>query len=270
MQSVSLRLAALFPDPTQPRKSRVAAELEQLAASISERGVLLPLRVKPPDSQGRHPIVSGHRRFAAAELAGLGEVPCIIVNGPLDEATILAEQVAENVHREDLSPIDEASAFRRFITLRSISQAAQELAVPVARISRALPLLELPSDIQAAIHAGTVSKDAGYHLTRLPKGEERDRLMSQALGGSLSRDAAARAAKASRQDAEETPSISRVSFKFSGSRTLTFSAPAVRLDTLIEAVEEALREARKARSQGLDVSTVAKIFRDRTAKGGAA
>lgn len=269
MQVVSILLKSLSPDPTQPRKSPAPEELDNLTASIRELGLLLPIRVMPADANGRHVIISGHRRFEAMKLLGMTETPCIIVDGPLDEMTILAEQLAENIHRENLSPIEEAQGYTRYLKLKAIpaAQAALELAVPATRISRVLPLLELPVDVQAAIHAGTIAKDTAYHLARLPAGKGREGLISQALAGSLSREAAVRAVKASQPDATDTPAISRASCKLPGNYTLTFSGPKVRLDSFIEAIESVLKEARKARTQGLDVSTLTKMFRDRSAGG---
>lgn len=272
MMTVELLLNQLKPDPGQPRKSMTDAAFESLVASIRERGLLLPLRVTPADASGNHVIVSGHRRHAALEKLVAKTAPCIIVEGPLDDPTILEEQIAENVHREDISPLDEALAYRRYLTLKDIpaARAAEELHVPAPRISRALALLDLPDDVQAAVHAGTIPKETGYYLSRLPAGEERNRLMAQALAGSLSRESAARAVKSSRSAATEGPAVTRVSCKLPNAGMLTLSGPAVKLESFIATLEVVLKEARKARAQGWDVSTLAKVFRDRAAKGGAA
>ena len=97
MKSTTLPLSLLVPDPDQARKTIPTAELNQLVESIRTRGLLLPLRVKPADAAGTHVIVSGHRRFAALQKLGVTEVPCIVVEGPIDDTTILAEQLAENL-----------------------------------------------------------------------------------------------------------------------------------------------------------------------------
>jgi ParB family transcriptional regulator, chromosome partitioning protein len=267
----AILLSVLDPDPDQPRTSSSTHEDVQLTASIKERGLLLPIRVRPADANGRYVILSGHRRFVALQKLGIAEALCIIVNDPLDGAAILAEQIAENVIRQNLTPIEEAQAYHKFLTLKNItaSAAAEQLQVSASRISRLLPLLELPSEAQVAIHAGKLSADAAYYLTRLPVGELRTHLMTQALAGMLTRNAAALAVKDSQSDRDTTPSISRASFKMTDNRTLTLSAPEVRLELFIATLEEALREARKARSQSLDISTLTKMFRDRSVKGGA-
>jgi ParB family transcriptional regulator, chromosome partitioning protein len=216
--------------------------------------------------------VSGHRRYAALLALGKTTAPCIVVDGPRDETTLLVEQLAENIHRENLSPIEEAKGYRRYMLLKAIpaSQAAQELAVPPSRISRALPLLDLPEELQAAIHNLTIAKDTAYHLSRLPPGTERDRLFAMALTSDLARDSAARAVKAAQKTATSSASSKRVVCQLGEGRSLTVQGSSVRIDSLIEMLEDVLKEARKARSQGLDITTLAKLFRDRAAEGGAA
>lgn len=268
MTVVPLPIDRLVPDPAQPRRDLGPEELEPLVESVRRRGLLLPLRVRPADADGRHVIVSGHRRHAAAVAIGMTHASCVVVDGPPDEAAVLAEQLAENLHREDLSPIDEAEAFRRFLDLRGVlaSRAAEELQLPPARISRALALLTLPEPVRAAVHAGRVPKDTAYYLARLPAGDDRDRLVAEALAGTLHRDVA-RAAKAPQVLPAEGP-VRRVTCRLAGGRSLTLAGPDVRLDTLIAALEDALKEARKARGQGLDVGTLARVFKDRAAAEG--
>ena len=270
MQPIPLH--ALVPDPDNLRRSMPADEFERLVESVRERGLLLPLRVKPADAAGRHAIVSGHRRHAALVVLGATHADCIVVDGPLDEATILAEQLAENLLRENLNPIEEAEGYRRYIALKKIpaAKAAQELHVPPSRLSRLLPLLDLPDDVVRGIARGTIPQETGYYLTRLPEGEERRQLVALACEGKLGRDEAARAAKASRAAPAEAASVSRITCKLAGGRSLTVAAESVQLALLIDTLEEVLRESRKARQQGLDITTLAKVFRDKAAAGGAA
>lgn len=262
----TIPLTALIPDPTQPRKSIPTDDLDRLAGSIRAHGLLMPLRVKPADAAGRHVIVSGHRRHAALSLLGAITADCILADGTNDAVATLAEQLAENIHREDLSPIEEAEGYRRYMDLRGVSaaRAAEELQISPTRISRALPLMDLPDAVRAAVHDGRIAKDTGYSLARLSPGEDRDRLIAKALTGSLRRDDAARAAKATRTPVTET-TVRRVTCRLSGGRSLTVAGPAIRLDTVIEALEDALKGARRARVQGWDIATLAKVFKDRAA-----
>ncbi|QJW98436.1 ParB/RepB/Spo0J family partition protein [Frigoriglobus tundricola] len=271
MKITSIPLINLVPDPTQPRSAMPAAELDTLAASIRDRGLLNPIRVKPADENKHHTIVSGHRRHAALVRLGAETAACVITATSSDEVDILAEQLAENIHRENLSPIEEAAAYCRYLALKDITaaQAAAELNVPPTRISRALPLLDLPQGLRDAVHAGHVPKETAYHLSRLPEGNDRDQLFARALSGTLSRDKAARAAKAAtaRRPSAET-SVRRVNCQLAAGRSVTVSGAAIDLDALIDTLEEVLREARKARTQNWNVSTLAKVFKDRSAVGG--
>jgi ParB family chromosome partitioning protein len=245
------------------------AELDHLIESIRSRGLLLPPRVRPADPKsGKLTIVSGHRRIAAIQKLGWTQVDCILVEGQFDDAAILEEQLAENLFRENLSPIEEAKAIQRFITLKSCTatEATKLLHLSNARISRALKLLELPEELQDRVHRAQLAPETAYHLGRLPEGQERQKLTEQALAGQLGRDTAARAARNSNSTKRDKGGLSRVSCLLEEGRTLTVSAESVQIDSLIETLEEVLREARKARSQGWDVSTLAKVFKDRAGK----
>lgn len=272
MNVVSIPINLLVPDPTQPRSVMADAEMHALTASVKSLGQLLPLRVTPADAGNAHTVISGHRRLTALLKLGVPTADCVIVDGPMGEVDCLAERLAENLLRENLTPIDEAEGYRRYIALRGVTaaKAAQELHVPPARISRVLPLLDLPEALRAQIHAGRVSKDTAYYLARLPAGDERQRLFDLAAEGRLSRDEAARAAKTPAKPVAAAEPVTRVALKLPEGRSLTAAAPAITLDGLIETLEDVLKAARKARAQSWDVSTLAKVLKDRAAAGGAA
>lgn len=268
MKLVSLPLDSIDPDPDQPRTAKTAPELDALVESIRSWGLLSPLRVKRADAAGRHAMISGHRRYAALCAIGATTADCVVVDDLLGEAETLAHQLAENIIRENLSPIEEAKGYRRYIALRGIpaSRAADELHTPPARISRALPLLTLPEALQHAVHTGQVSKETAYYVSRLPEGDERDRLVAEALAGALRRDAAARAVKVTKVRSTDA-AVRRVVYRLADGRSLTLTGPSIRLDTVIESLEGVLQMARKARAQGWDVSTLAKVLKDRAAHG---
>ena len=92
------------------RKTLDKNPLDELIASIKQHGILQPLVVEPSD-EGRYKLQIGKRRMAAAKLAGLEKVPAIILDGPLESKDSLAMRLVENIHREDLDPIDEAEAY---------------------------------------------------------------------------------------------------------------------------------------------------------------
>jgi ParB family transcriptional regulator, chromosome partitioning protein len=275
MKTQSLSVALLIPDPDQPRQSIPPGELTELVESIRLRGLLLPIRVRPVNVDGKHVITSGHRRFAALLALGELEAPCIIGGESLDEASILAEQLTENIVRANLSAMEEAKGYRRFLDLRGCSskEAAQELGIAPSRLSKLLPLVNLPPELQAKVHDGSLAVDTAYNLARLPESEDRTFLFEQALRGRLNRDQAAARTKflLATKNTPETPKVSlrRVSCLLDKGRTLTLSGREVELESLIESIEVVLKEARKARTQGLDVTTLARVFRDKAGKGGA-
>jgi ParB family chromosome partitioning protein len=249
-----------------------ADDLDRLAASISNRGLLLPLRVKPTGTDGRHVLISGHRRLAALVKLGAATAECIVAGGPLDEAAVLAEQHAENIHREAVSPIQEAEAYQRYMALKQVTaaRAAQDLHVPPSRLSRLLPLLDLPADVRGKIDRGEIPPDTAYHLTRLPDGDERDHLLARAADGTLTRDDAAGAVKTAKSGPPDGAPVARVTCKLAGGRSLTVTAGSVDLNSLIQTLEEVLKASRDARKRGWSASTLVKAFRDRAAAGGGA
>ncbi len=151
-----LEVSRLVPNPHQPRKEFKQETLEELAVSIRAKGVLQPLLVEPRDD-GSYTIVAGERRYRAAMLAGLKKVPVIIRTFTEQERLEIA--LIENLQREDLTPIEEAKAYRTLMETSGLSQ--EELAERIGKnrstIANTLRLLKLPEDMQDAIHTGSIS-----------------------------------------------------------------------------------------------------------------
>ena len=153
-----LPVGKLVADAGNPRDGPLLG-IEALAASIRRQGILQPLRVGPEGPDGKHPVRCGHRRLAAAKLAGLTEVPVVVVDGEHSDAERLVEQLHENLHRQDLKPLEQAEAFRRAIqeTGWTAQQLADELALSPASVGRALALLNLPADVRQLIADGRLA-----------------------------------------------------------------------------------------------------------------
>lgn len=151
-----LEVSRLVPNPHQPRKEFKPEALEELAASIRSKGVLQPILVEPRED-GSYTIVAGERRYRAALLAGLTRVPAIIRTFTEQERLEIA--LIENLQREDLTPIEEAKAYRTLMETSGLSQ--EELAERIGKnrstIANTLRLLKLPEDMQEAIHSGSLS-----------------------------------------------------------------------------------------------------------------
>ena len=145
----------LTPNRHQPRMEVEAANLDELTQSIRVHGVIQPIVVRKTDSGFE--IVAGERRWRAAQKAGLLRVPVVIRN--VEDDKLLQLALIENIQRENLNPVDEASAYRRLIDELKLSQ--EEVAVAVGKdrstIANALRLLRLPDDLKADLAAGYIS-----------------------------------------------------------------------------------------------------------------
>ncbi len=180
-------LDRLRPNPRQPRQSIDEQGLSDLAASIKEKGVLQPLVVRKADEQdGAYEIIAGERRFRAAQMAGLATVPVVIKDVSPEEVLELA--LIENIQRKDLTPIEEALAYKRLLEEYGITQ--QELSKRVGKdrstIANSLRLLKLPSDIQEDIAQGHISMGHARALLMLEGVKEamyslRDRIKREGL-----------------------------------------------------------------------------------------
>jgi len=149
-------LAALRPNPHQPRQAFSEDSLRELADSIREKGILQPILVEP-EAGGAYIIIAGERRVRAARLAGLQRIPVIIRQFTPQEKLEIA--LVENVQREDLTPVEAATAYKRLMELGSLSQEqlAQRIGKERSTVANTLRLLKLPEDAQAALGSGAIS-----------------------------------------------------------------------------------------------------------------
>ena len=159
-----IKTSLIDPKSGQPRKTFDSDQLVGLADSIAEHGVLQPILVRA-SGNGRYQIIAGERRWRAAKLAGLAEIPAIT----LDRDDLAAAEIAlvENVQREDLNPIEEAGAFRALAEEFGMTQEDLSRRVGKSRsyIANATRLLELPDEVKALVSAGELT--AGHARTLL-------------------------------------------------------------------------------------------------------
>ena len=144
------------PNPDQPRRYFKEDELAELAASIEKHGILQPLLVRPM-LDGSYQIVAGERRWRAARMAGLTEVPVVIRELSDRETAELA--LIENLQREDLNPMEEALGYQRLMNEYDMTQEGVATAVDKSRpaVANALRLLKLPETVTAMVAEGTLS-----------------------------------------------------------------------------------------------------------------
>ncbi len=167
----TLPVSALQPGKYQPRTRMDPGSLEELAASIKAQGLIQPISVRPVGNGGveRYEIIAGERRWRAAQIAGLSEVPVLIRDIPDDAA--LAMSLIENIQREDLNPLEEAAGIQRLIDEFGMThqQAADALGRSRSAATNLLRLLQLAKPAQDMLMAGDIEMGHARALLSLPK-----------------------------------------------------------------------------------------------------
>ncbi len=176
---------SIGPNPRQPRTSFDETSLDELASSILQLGVLQPLLVREP-SPGAYELVAGERRLRAARKAGLEQVPVLLVDA--DDRGSMERALVENLHREDLNPMEEAEAYK--VLLEESGATHDDLAQRVGKsrvtITNALRLLDLPVEIQRFLVDGRLSAGHGRTLLGLQGNPFQPRLAKRAAQEGLS------------------------------------------------------------------------------------
>ena len=187
----TLPLREIEPDPGQPRKTFDDEALGELAASIAEHGLIQPIAVRPK-AAGGYLIVAGERRWRAARMAGLDEVPVLIKEVTDEQAAALA--LIENLQREDLDPIEVAEGCKKLIERYGLTQeeAAKRLGKSRSAITNAMRLLNLPEYVRDQVRTGDISAGHAKALLSLGSPEQ----MSAAADQIIAKDMSVRQAEA--------------------------------------------------------------------------
>jgi ParB family chromosome partitioning protein len=164
-QILELPVHSIQPNPHQPRKNFSQPELDELARSIAQLGVIQPLSVRRVGSSWQ--LIAGERRLRAAKLAGLSTVPCVEVTA--DNATSSLMALVENIQRKDLDFLDEAQALRRLIDAYHLSQeeAAAKVGKSQSAVANKLRLLKLPPDVLDQLRSSGCTERHARALLRL-------------------------------------------------------------------------------------------------------
>ena len=162
-----LPLQKVEPNPNQPRRSFDEEELQALADSIAEHGILQPLAVRALDG-GFYQIIAGERRWRAARMAGLHEVPVVVLDA--DDRTVMELALIENLQRQDLNPMEEAEGYRVLMEDYGLTQEQAAARVGKSRpaVTNALRLLALPDEVRAMVENGTLSAGHARAVLSLP------------------------------------------------------------------------------------------------------
>lgn len=179
--ATTLRIADVEPRSDQPRKTFTHESLEQLADSIGQFGVLQPIIVRESQLlQGTYEIIAGERRWRASKMAGLSEIPAVILEG--DDLKAAQVAVIENVQREDLNPVEEAMAYDVLIDRYGLTQdqVAKQVGKSRSAVTNMLRLLDLPEDVLELLKNGELTAGHARALLGL-KNEEQMASLAQKI-----------------------------------------------------------------------------------------
>ena len=176
MQRVSyVPVEEIVPGPLQPRQHFSREGLEELRDSIAQHGVLQPLTVRQKGD--RFELIAGERRLRAARMAGLSEVPCIVMDVDMESSGVIA--LIENIQRRDLDFVEEAEGIWQLIRLFGLSQeqAARRLGLSQSAVANKLRLLRLPQDVLERLRTEGLSERHARALLRLPDADTQRRAL---------------------------------------------------------------------------------------------
>ena len=238
---VEIPINQVRPDPDQPRKD--VGDIEDLKVSILEHGIIQPCIVSPL-GYDRYQLIAGERRYTAAKAVGLATVPCIVRT--IDEHRKLEIQLIENLHRKELSPIEEATTFKRLIDEFQLSQRqlGDRLGKSAAGINQTLRILSLPAvileNVQTSEH---LSRSVLLEIAKLESVEEQLYVYERAKRGALT-------VKAARdrkfEIAERRLPVAKHRFKTSRTIvTVMFDTEYARPEEIMEALQEATKQAQR-------------------------
>lgn len=173
------------PNPEQPRLAYDEATLDELAASIREHGVLQPILVRPTDG-GRYQLIAGERRWRASKIATRATIPALVED--IDDDTALEISIIENLQREDISPLDEASMYDRMVREHgySIRKLAEKLGKDKGYLENRLRLADAPPEIRALVSVRKDTLSHAYELMKVENPRKRKRLAEQVARNELS------------------------------------------------------------------------------------
>ena len=172
------------PNPAQPRTTFSAGDLEELAASIRSHGILQPLSVRKKDTH--YELIAGERRYRAAQMAGLREIPCIVMQMTDGESGLTA--LMENLQRQDLSYLEEARAYSMLMTRYCLSQSqiAQAVGKSQSAIANTLRLLRHSQPVLEKLQEHNLSQRQARALLKLPTEEQKLTAIAHIARNSLS------------------------------------------------------------------------------------
>jgi ParB family chromosome partitioning protein len=205
----TLRIADIEPRSDQPRKQFEREALETLAESIGKYGVLQPIIVRESAAlSGTYEIIAGERRWRASKMAGLSEIPVVILDG--DDLKAAQVSIIENIQRENLNPVEEALAYRTLMDRFDLTQdqVSQQVGKSRSNIANMMRLLDLPESVLDLLREGLISAGHARALLGLEREEDIPVLAERIMQAEMSVREVERAVKAMNDAANATPADS--------------------------------------------------------------
>ncbi len=246
----TVSLEQVIADPDQPRKTFDSDSIKELAASIQLKGLLQPIRVRWSEQKKKWVIIAGERRWRATQLAGLSSITCYFHEGRLSETEILEEQIVENIHRRSLQPMEEARSYHTLMSINGWNrkETAESLGVHPSKVSRAMALLKLPSDVQHLVESGKISARTAYEVSKKSTDEGQRQLAKEAAERGLTHDQTAKIVRQRRGGKKRKSNAAQgVHLTFQTEKEWQVTVARSKSGTyhdIEEAIEEALEEVR--------------------------
>jgi ParB family transcriptional regulator, chromosome partitioning protein len=248
----------------QSREDFDEEELRRLADDIKQNGLLQAGVCWLDPGRMRLVMICGERRYRACKMAGKTTMAVRVIRGNLSPAQMLQINLAENIQRASLNPIERGKAFRRLMQLEDLnaSEVAVRMSVTVSMVSRDLSLLDLPEILQARIVDGELPASVGSHIARIDDDETRRAFAQRYQSGELTRDGVAREIKnLSRPKGGVKPQ--RLAVKLAGLSVSVAGKPdKLTLDTLLSVFGRIVKDAKALKDAGkTDVKALAEALR---------
>lgn len=238
----TVSIEQVIPDPSQPRTEFDEETLQELSASFASKGQLQPIRVRWSEGEGKWTIIAGERRWRAAQMAGLATIDCFFHEDELSPSEVLEEQIIENLQRRALQPMEEARAFDALIKMNTWKkkQVAAALGIHPTKVSRALTLLKLPSDIQAKIESGELPARTAYEISKLDDEKQQRMMLSDVSSEGLTNQQARNRVRVKKGKGTITRAGTKLTFNSYADHQVIVTSPS---KTTYEAIEAALQTA---------------------------
>jgi len=184
---VDISIDNIEPNKNQPRHNFFEDSLYELSESIKQFGIIQPIAVRKIDGEDRYEIIAGERRFRAARMAGLTTIPAII-NTNVDDDSSLAMALIENIHRENLSPVEQAHTFKQLLEDFKIThdELSKQIGKSRASITNTTRILSLPISVQKLIDEGKITAGHAKVLASLRKAEDQLQIAESIVKNDLS------------------------------------------------------------------------------------